>query len=223
MGCNGTKIPVDDKNEGKEKERTTSNGEKEKQDNKENNEKKNASNKNNLLKINEGKKGLLKGGEKEQNKDQSNIKTEGIASDARKLNLKKNNYNGVVLMQGVEDCIPEDLKEEEIYQLVEDALQNELLPDDSPPVEGKLTKEQAKAISKILHKKLRKEYKGDDIDIKEFPELKGVNVRIGVTKLSKDLMKNMIGENDYSQIYEDLTKNNENYKALSIELIQKKK
>lgn len=57
-----------------------------------------------------------------ENKDFSNKNTEVVMSDNKKLNLHKQYYEGVTLMKGVEDFIAEDLNEDEVYNLVEQAI-----------------------------------------------------------------------------------------------------
>ena len=183
--------------------------------------------------LSENKKQKKKSGEivinTEENKELSNIITEGVASEIRKMNLQKQNYEGVVLMKGVEESIPEDLNEEDVYQLVENALYDKLV-DDKDKTEGKLTKKQAKAIASILYNKIRKEdgkkdnKKTDLINIDNYPELKGMKIKIGVGKLTREIIKNVMFQNkevDECQIdltYANLTRENSDVKALTIEL-----
>ena len=141
--------------------------------------------------------------------------TEGVVSNNSKLNLHKQNYEGVILMKGVEECFPEDLNEEDVYQLVENALNDNK---DS----NKIKKEQAKAISSILYNKIHKKGK---INIKDYPELNGINVKIGFQKLTREVIKNMMFNDkkvDECQIdltYANLTKDNDDIKALTIEIL----
>ena len=123
-------------------------------------------------------------------------------------------------MKGVEEYFPEELNESEINNLVENALytsRNEDKKKDSK----KITKKQTKAISSILYKKINK--KGD-INMDDYPELDGINVKIGVQNLTKELIRNMMfndKEVDDYQIdltYTNLTKDNPHIKALSIEI-----
>ena len=102
--------------------------------------------------------------------------TEGVTSEARKINLHKQNYEGVVLMKGIEESIPEDLNEDDIYQLVEEALNYKTSDENSDP-KKKVTKAQTKAIASILYNKIKN--KTDKINIKDYPELKGMNIKIG--------------------------------------------
>ena len=60
----------------------------------------------------------------------------------------------------------------------------------------------------------------------DYPELKGINVRIGAERLTKDIIRKMLFNNnneiDEFQIdltYTNLTNNNPNIKALSIEIL----
>ena len=168
----------------------------------------------------------------ENNRDaQSNILTDGmITSDGHKLTMHKENCNGVTLMKGIEECFSEDLNEDEIFQLVEDALGENINYDNSVNIPGTISLKQAKAISGILYKKINKnkndeDDKSGDIDLKKYPELKGVNIKIGVSELTRDVIKNIMfnGQKvDDCQIdltYANLTKDNDNLKALSIQIV----
>ena len=158
--------------------------------------------------------------------DNSNINTEGMATvETRKFNLKKNENEGLLIMDGIEDLFPEDLTEEDIYQLVEDALGDSIVENEENKVQGTITRAQARSVAKILYKKLKKKKGKYDIDISEYPELKGVNIKIGAGQLTKDVIKNMmfneddIDENQIEKTYKKLTKNSNDVKALTIELI----
>ena len=158
--------------------------------------------------------------------DNSNINTEGMATvETRKFNLKKNENEGLLIMDGIEDLFPEDLTEEDIYQLVEDALGDSIVENEENKVQGTITRTQARSVAKILYKKLKKKKGKYDIDISEYPELKGVNIKIGAGQLTKDVIKNMmfneddIDENQIEKTYKKLTKNSNDVKALTIELI----
>ena len=166
--------------------------------------------------------------EKENNnkEDNSNINTEGMATvESKKFNLKKNENEGLLIMDGIEDLFPEDLTEDDIYQLVEDALGDSIVENEEDKIPGTITKLQAKSIAKILYKKLKKKKGKHDVDISEYPELKGVNVKIGAGQLTKDVIKNMmfndndIDEKQIDKAYRKLTKNASDVRALTIELI----
>ena len=189
----------------------------EEQKNNEHTDKKNDSKKreNNEEEEKTEKKNDKKGAEdnKYEKKDLSNIMTDGVVSNNGKLNLHKQNYEGVILMKGVEECFPEDLNEDDVYQLVENALNEN---------KDKINKEQTKAISSILFNKIHKKGK---INIKDYPELKGINIKIGFEKLTREVIKNMMFNNkkvDECQIdltYANLTKDNDDIKALTIEIL----
>ena len=158
--------------------------------------------------------------------DNSNINTEGMATvETRKFNVKKNENEGLLIMDGIEDLFSEDLTEEDIYQLVEDALGDSIVENEENKVQGTITRAQARSVAKILYKKLKKKKGKYDIDISEYPELKGVNIKIGAGQLTKDVIKNMmfneddIDENQIEKTYKKLTKNANDIKALTIELI----
>mgnify|MGYP007056184734 FL=1 len=165
--------------------------------------------------------------EGEENKEEnSNINTEGMATvETRKWNIKKKENEGLLIMDGIEDLIPEDLTEEDIYQLVEDALGDNIVENEEDKIPGTITRKQAKSIAKILYKKLKKKKGKHNIDISEYPELKGVNVKIGAGQLTKDVIKNMMFNDDdidqkqLDKAYAKLTKNTNDVKALTIELI----
>ena len=145
--------------------------------------------------------------------------------ESRKFNFKKKENGGLLIMDGIEDLFPDDLTEDDIYQLVEDALGDCIVEDDSEKIPGTVTRKQAKSIAKILYNKLKKKKGKHDIDISEYPELKGVNVKIGAGQLTKDVIKNMvfndndIDENEIDKTYKKLTKNASDVRALTIELI----
>jgi hypothetical protein len=165
--------------------------------------------------------------EGEDNKEEnSNVNTEGMATvETRKWNIKKKENEGLLIMDGIEDLIPEDLTEEDIYQLVEDALGDNIVENEDNKIPGTVTRKQAKSIASILYKKLKKKKGKHNIDLSEYPELKGVNVKIGAGQLTKDVIKNMMFDDDeidqkqIDKAYKKLTKNTNDVKALTIELI----
>ena len=242
MGCNQSETleELENKNEDKKKnnkkEKNSSEEEEKSNNNDEGNiildNKENGNNKTekDLLEYKQTKKKI---GEiftsMDDNKELSNIMTEGVTSENRKLNLHKTNYEGVVLMKGVEESIPEELNEDDIYQLVEAALYDKLV-EDKDQEEGKITKKQAKAIASILYNKINKDegrksnIKNNSVNIKDYPELKGMKIKIGVGQLTREIIKNMMfhdKEVDECQIdltYANLTKDNNDMKALTIEL-----
>ena len=183
------------------------------------------------LKSNTKKKEESESSEEEEinnnREDNSNINTEGMATvETRKFNLKKNENEGLLIMDGIEDLFSEDLTEEDIYQLVEDALGDSIVENEENKVQGTITRAQARSVAKILYKKLKKKKGKYDIDISEYPELKGVNIKIGAGQLTKDVIKNMmfndnndIDENQIDKTYRKLTKNASDVRALTIELI----
>lgn len=155
----------------------------------------------------------------DENKDFSNKNTEGVMNENKKLNLHKQYYEGVTLMKGVEDYIPEDLNEDEVYNLVEQAIYGNQEKDQN----SKLTKEQTKAISSILYNKIHK--KGS-INMEDYPELKGIKVKVGIEKLTKDIIRKMmfndkkVDECHIDLTYANLTLENDDIKVLSIEIVE---
>ena len=185
-----------------------------------------------ILKLNDKKKdNEIHRIDTDENKDAlSNLLTEGLQSnEGHKFPMYKQRFNGVTLMKGIEEVCPEDLNEDEIYQLVEDALGDDITDEKDKQSPTTITTKQAKTVAKILYNKLNKksneeDEKSGEFDIKKYPELKGVNIKIGVVDLTKEVIKNQIykgQEVDDYQIdltYNNLTQNNKKFTALSIQI-----
>ena len=167
----------------------------------------------------------------EDNKDAlSNVLTEGVITcDGHRITTQKQQCNGITLMKGIEEFF-EDLNENEIFQLVEEAIGEYIIDYDGEYIPGTITTKQAKAIAKILYEKLNRKNsdeddKSGDIDLKRHPELKGLNIKIGVSEFTKDVIKDIMFKGkkvDNYQVdltYANLTKNNEKFKALSIQFL----
>ena len=151
--------------------------------------------------------------------------TEGMNTvETRKLNFKKKENEGILIMEGVEELIPEDLTEDDIYQLVQDALGENIVEKEEDKVPGTITRKQARSIASLLYKKLRKKKGRHEIDISDYPDLKGLNIKIGAGQFTKDVIKNMmfndenVDEKEIDRAYTKLAKN-PNVKALTIELL----
>ena len=164
--------------------------------------------------------------EDDNKEDNSNINTEGMNTvETRKLNFKKKENEGLLIMEGVEELIPEELTEDDIYQLVQDALGENIVEKEEDKVPGTITRKQARSIATLLYKKLRKKKGRHEIDISDYPELKGLNIRIGAGQFTKDVIKNMmfndenVDEREIDKTYAKLAKNANDVKALTIELI----
>ena len=164
--------------------------------------------------------------EDDNKEDNSNINTEGMNTvETRKLNFKKKENEGLLIMEGVEELIPEELTEDDIYQLVQDALGENIVEKEEDKVPGTITRKQARSIATLLYKKLRKKKGRHEIDISDYPELKGLNIRIGAGQFTKDVIKNMmfndenVDEREIDKTYAKLAKNSNDVKALTIELI----
>jgi len=158
--------------------------------------------------------------------ENSNINTEGMNTvETRKLNFKKKENEGLLIMDGVEELIPEDLTEDDIYQLVQDALGENIVEKEEDKVPGTITRKQARSIASLLYKKLRKKKGRHEIDISDYPDLKGLNIKIGAGQFTKDVIKNMmfndvnVDEKELDKAYTKLTKNSNDVKALTIELL----
>ena len=164
--------------------------------------------------------------EDDNKEDNSNINTEGMNTvETRKLNFKKKENEGLLIMDGVEELIPEELTEDDIYQLVQDALGENIVEKEEDKVPGTITRKQARSIATLLYKKLRKKKGRHEIDISDYPELRGLNIRIGAGQFTKDVIKNMmfndenVDEREIDKTYAKLAKNANDVKALTIELI----
>jgi hypothetical protein len=168
----------------------------------------------------------------DDNKDAlSNVATEGVTTtDGQILATRKQQCNGVTILQGIEECFSEDLDEDDILQIVGDALADHIIEGCDEQIPGTVTFDQVRVIAKILYKKISKKNDDEDekdgeINMKNYPELKGLNIRIGVSQLTKDVIKKMMfsGQKvDDCQIdltYANLIKDNSNMKALSIEIL----
>lgn len=244
MGCNSSlatdvsennKPKIDKKNSKENQETIEPNKEESKNNNDTKKENKNDGNNKNMLNINSKKKITDKEMLRintDDNKDiLSNKMTEGVmTSDGHKISMQKKDFNGVTLMKGIEECFPEDLDEDEMLQLVEDALGDNIIDDKREQIPGTVTSEQAKAIAHILYKKVNKnsdeeDEKSGEIDLKKYPELKDVNIKIGVSEFNRDVIKNImfngqkIDDYQIDLTYKNLTKDNDNLKALSIQIV----
>ena len=176
-----------------------------------------------LKKKREDSEGSFDDDNREEN---SNINTEGMNTvETRKLNFKKKENEGLLIMDGVEELIPEDLTEDDIYQLVQDALGENIVEKEEDKVPGTITRKQARSIASLLYKKLRKKKGRHEIDISDYPDLKGLNIKIGAGQFTKDVIKNMmfndenVDEKEIDRAYTKLAKNANNIKALTIELL----
>jgi len=172
---------------------------------------------------------------KAENKEGDNLNTDDNTNqdndgskEERKvnLNLQKEDYEGVLLMQGFDDCFPEDLTEEDVYKLVQDALNDKIVDDEENKEPGTINTKQAKAIANILYNKINKKDNDNKINLKKYPELKGVNCKVGVEKFTKDVVKKMmfqdkkVDDKQIDKAYSKINKDNEEYKALTIEILQ---
>jgi len=212
-------------------------------DNKNNNnyDKKNGNTNNNTNIKKDGKKDGNKNDDKNNNiNGKNNTKSDNkenintydpnneITTDERKvnLNLQKEDYEGVLLMQGMDDCFTEDLTEEDVYKLVTDALNDKIIDDESKQEPGTINSKQAKAIANILYNKINKKDNDNKINLKKYPELKGVNLKVGVEAFTKDVVKKMMFQDkkvdakEIDKTYSKINKDNEEYKALTIEILQ---
>ena len=248
MGCNSSKSAEEAENIKPENtEKTKENQEtiepktedkkddkKEKKSEEESKNKKKEKN-NNFLKLNDKTKIADKEMQRintDENKDAlSNVLTEGVmTTDGGRLAMQKHHFNGVTVMKEIEECFSEDINQDEILALVEDALGDNIVEDENQKYPGTITSKQARAVANILYNKLNKnkneeDDKNGEIDLKNYKELKGVNIKIGVTNLTREVIKKYIynGQNvDDYQIdltYNNLTKDNNNFfKALSIQI-----
>ena len=151
--------------------------------------------------------------------------------EKKKLNLKKSDFNGVTLMEGIEDYLPEEADQDDVYQLIEESLKENIVEVKKGKTReaGTITKNQAKIISTILYDKIKKgkldkSGKIEQIDTSKYPELKGVEVKIGIRKFTKDVVKDYlytdekVDDSKVDKAYSNLNKNNESINALTIEI-----
>ena len=126
----------------------------------------------------------------------------------------------------MDDCFTEDLTEEDVYKLVTDALNDKIIDDENNQEPGTINSKQAKAIANILYNKINKKDNDNKINLKKYPELKGVNVKVGVEKFTKDVVKKMmfqdkkVDDKQIDKAYSKINKDNEEYKALTIEILK---
>ena len=91
---------------------------------------------------------------------------------------------------------------------------------------GTINTKQAKAIANILYNKINKKDTDNKINLKKYPELKGVNCKVGVEKFTKDVVKKMmfqdkkVDDKQIDKAYSKINKDNDEYKALTIEILQ---
>ena len=184
--------------------------------------------KDNILKTKENKESINNDQDNKNNNNQEDNTLEVSKNKNQPKNIKRMNYNGVTLMQGIEDYFPEDIAEDDLYQMVEESLKDNIIDEEKTNSDNPkaITKKQVKVITSILYDRIKKgknDNKGE-IDIKKYPELKGKNIKIGVRKFTKDVVKEYIYNNqniDECQIditYSNLTKDKEFINALTIEI-----
>ena len=184
--------------------------------------------KDNILKTKENKESINNDQDNKNNNNQEDNTLKVSKNKNQPKNIKRMNYNGVTLMQGIEDYFPEDIAEDDLYQMVEESLKDNIIDEEKTNSDNPkaITKKQVKVITSILYDRIKKgknDNKGE-IDIKKYPELKGKNIKIDVRKFTKDVVKEYIYNNqniDECQIditYSNLTKDKEFINALTIEI-----
>ena len=209
----------DDKTHGK-KDDKKSNKKNDKKDDKKNDKK--GSKKDDKKKGKKDDKEDNKEDEKEDNKKNDKKKD----SKPKKMEMRKSSVNGVTLMKGIENFLPEDINEDQVYQLIEESLKESIQEEkkDKKREPGTITKKQAKVIASIIYDRIKKG-KTEDINVNKYPELKGLDIKIGITKLTKDVVKDYIYDEEkvddkkINSEYKELTKNNEDVNALTIQIL----
>jgi hypothetical protein len=213
----------DDKTHGK-KDDKKSNKKNDKKDDKKNDKK--GSKKDDKKKGKKDDKEDDKEDEKEDNKKNDKKNDKKKDSKPKKMDMKKSSVNGVTLMKGIENFLPEDINEDQVYQLIEESLKESIEEEKKGKKRepGTITKKQAKVIASIIYDRIKKG-KTEDINVKKYPELKGLDIKIGITKLTKDVVKDYIydeekvDEKKINSEYKELTKNNEDVNALTIQIL----
>lgn len=200
----------------------------------ENDESKESSSPQNLLTLNDKNQKNKESSSSLNNKNQSNLETqENEISSHKKLKMKKSNYNGVTILENIQEYFPDDVSENAINDLVLDALNENISEKNKKKKSGKtISKEQANAIASIVYERVqkgKKDKKEEDeiytqIDMEQYPILKGVKVKIGLSELNKDAVKNMLyegkeeDEKELENTLKNLKSTNGKCQALMIEL-----
>ncbi len=166
--------------------------------------------------------------EDEKEDDKKNDKKNDKKKDSKpkKMDMKKSSVNGVTLMKGIENFLPEDINEDQVYQLIEESLKESIEEEKKGKKRepGTITKKQAKVIASIIYDRIKKG-KTEEINVKKYPELKGLDIKIGITRLTKDVVKDYIYDEEkvddkkINSEYKELTKNNQDVNALTIQIL----
>ena len=183
----------------------------------------------------EKKKLLNLNSKKEQNKKNSNknnLETESKTTENIQK-IVKSDYNGVTVLENINECFPDDVSENAVHNIVIDALDENIENDKKNDKkknkkEKKISQEQADAIADIVYKKVKKGNTGkknnyEKVDLKEYPMLKDVNLKIGLNELTKDVVKDVlydgkkVDDKEVEETLQNLIKNNGGCKALMIE------
>lgn len=193
------------------------------------------------------------GDEKDKNQSNVDTEERNLENGEKNYDMKKMNFRGVTLLHNVGECFPDDVTQEFVQKMVLDALDDNIVEKRDLKPGKNITREQAIAVSKILYSEVKKQKskeedkkdkdknkskdKDDSFDdyeiveskdkngmMKEYIILKGFKVKIGVTELTKEVVRNVFypGEkvNDLTLeiTYNKLTKSG-GTKALMIELV----
>lgn len=164
--------------------------------------------------------------EDEEDQKENDKKNDKKDNKPKKMDMKKSSVNGVTLMKGIENFLPEDINEDQVYQLIEESLKESIEEEKKGKKRepGTITKKQAKVIASIIYDRIKKG-KTEEININKYPELKGLDIKIGITKLTKDVVKDYIydeqkvDDKKINSEYKELTKNNEDVNALTIQIL----
>ena len=150
----------------------------------------------------------------------------------RKSTIRTSNFNGVTMVQNLEEYLPENLNREELKQMVFNALGNSIVEDMDQVVKGKtISINQAEALVDLVYDKVKKD-KTDEKDAegqvpikkRRYSILNQVDVNIGFSDLTPDLLKKSLfqgkeyNEIQVQNIMKNLSQGSENVKVLTIEL-----
>ena len=72
--------------------------------------------------------------------------------------------------------------------MVQDTLNDKIVDDEDKKEPRTINTKQAKAIANILYNKINKKDTYNIINLKKYPELKGVNCKVDVEKFIKDVV-----------------------------------
>ena len=156
-------------------------------------------------------------------KNKTAIEGKKSKSIKTKIDYTKREFNNITIIDNLSNYFPTNITLEEVNEMVNIILGEYIIENTSKYIKNQnLNKEQVKAIAKIIYNNIinKKDYSSED-----YPLLKDLNIKIGVSELNKDIIEKLFfNGNKISKIQSDLIINNlirkkKKVKALMIELI----